>query len=98
MKTVSSARVLPPQHKWPPCLPSRLTGKVRACVSAFSGDRLVCHTYFHHISPLPPFPKWSSEKVSLDNLFIRQLMAEIALWTENCFLNVTLVCHTDIIG
>lgn len=25
--------------------------------------------------------------------FIRRLMSEIALWTENCILNVTLVCH-----
>lgn len=49
MKTVSAARALPPQHKWPPCLPSRLTGKVSVCVSAFTGDSLVCHTYFHHI-------------------------------------------------
>ncbi|TKS75565.1 Glutamate receptor ionotropic, kainate 2 [Collichthys lucidus] len=27
MKTVPAARALPPRHKWPPCLPSRLTGK-----------------------------------------------------------------------
>ncbi|CAB1424149.1 unnamed protein product [Pleuronectes platessa] len=32
MKTVTAGRPLPPQHKWPPCLPSRLTGKVRARV------------------------------------------------------------------
>lgn len=62
MKTGPAAEALPPQHKWPPCLPSRLTGKVRACVSAYSGDRLVCHTYFHHIkssSPLFLSGRWT---------------------------------------
>lgn len=43
------------QRKWPPCLPSRLTGKVRACVSAFRRDSLVCHTYFHHIKSSSSF-------------------------------------------
>lgn len=43
------------QCKWPPCLPSRLTGKVRACVSAFKRDSLVCHTYFHHIKSSSSF-------------------------------------------
>lgn len=43
------------QRKWPPCLPLRLTGKVRACVSAFKRDSLVCHTYFHHIKSSSSF-------------------------------------------
>lgn len=98
MKTVCSLSS-PPQHKWPCCLPSTLTGKVKACVSAFSGDRLVCHTYFHHIKSYSSFSQVVIGKVSLDNiLFISELMAEIALRTEYCFLNVTLVCHKDIIS
>lgn len=85
------SRSSPPRREWPPCSPSTVTGKVKACVSAFSRDHLGCHTYFHHIKSHSSFSWVVIGKVSSDNiLFICQLMAVIAPWTEYFFLNVTL--------
>lgn len=71
---------------------------LQARSSYVEGDRLFCHIYSHHIKSSPNFSSVVIAKVSLDStVFIRQLRPEIVVWTDDCFLNVTLVCHADIL-
>lgn len=60
----------------------------------FRGERSVCHTYSHHIRSPSNFSEIVTAKVCLDKtFFIRRLTSQIVTWTEDCFLNVSLVCH-----
>lgn len=71
---------------------------LQARSSYVEGDRLFCHIYSHHIKSSPNFSTVVIAKVSLvSTIFIRQLRPEIVVWTDDCFLNVTLVCYADIL-
>lgn len=71
---------------------------LQARSSYVEGGRLFCHIYSHHIKSSPNFSSVVIAKVSLDStVFIRQLRPEIVVWTDDCFLNVTLVCYADIL-
>lgn len=98
IKIVSAARARLPVHKWPPCSPFKLTVKVRGCFSAFGRDRFsLSHLFpsYYILFLLFLSGDWKRYPWITSCSLVNQWLELCRGWNM-AFVNVTLVCLTDI--